>query len=491
MTSHPGDNLLWLSSALRSASAGKANFVSRANSFLSILFLATLPVCAVDLTFLGGDAGMNLGMPIFILLAPLACFTALPFPFVGTFKNSAETLARMVFFFFLWCALTTVATGVIFSYQGITAYGVEPMSHSLARVPIPLLLGAVVIVSFQIAARTLRVDVIERVLLGSAVAVAGYGLVQLLFGHSSPAWYVSLVRVLEAGRNRPGLWPPELLNYVAQTGRLNLTTFEPAEAARLLLIFYVPLLATPARGGRLRPWRVGLIGFMIVIICAAQTIVGLVGLAVLAAITVFLLRGRKRALLVIAAGVVFLGCWFAMPEDFSQRFSDLSGGIHQTGEVDESSITRAAFAVASLRVVLEHPLLGVGWSKDLFFLPDAVPSWGDTWEIRECLAGGQALAAKSMVVRVLLYAGFPAFTMIVLVFVRTFRDMLRRFRHSRDPIMLRAILTLVMFSVCGTLDGGMLTAFYSWAALGLAMGLASRRLSGRLEAPAEQQGWYF
>ena len=485
MTSYPENNLIRLSSALRSTSAGKANFVSRANSFLSVLFLATLPICSVDLTFLGGDAGMNLGMPIFLLLAPLSGLLVLPFPFVATSKNSAETLVRMLFFFFLWCALTTVATGAIFSYEGITAYGVEPIFHSLARLPIPLLLGAVVVVSFQIAARTLRVEIVERVLLGSAVVVAGYGLVQLVFGHSSPAWYVAIVRVLEAGRNRPALWPPELLNYVAQTGRLNLSTFEPAEAARLLLILFIPVLATPASGGKLRPWRLALIGFMVFIVCAAQSIVGLAGLAVLAVMAVYLLRGRKRAYVLLASGVILIVGWFAMPESFSERFSGISGITNQATEIDESSITRAAFAVASVRVALDHPLLGVGWSKDLFFLPAAVPSWGDTWEIRQCIAGGQALAAKSMVVRLMLYAGFPAFTMIVLVFVRTFRDMLRRFRHSRDPIVLRAIVTLVMFSVCGTLDGGLITAFYSWAALGLAMGLASRHLSGRLDLTAE------
>ncbi len=457
----------------------EAGAIARAVRALATLFLLLLPFSTVNLASFAGEIGMNLAFPILLLLAPLTLFYMLPLPFSAVLGNPFERLLRALLWFFVWCAFDTLLTGIVFEGGGIAAYGTRPLAHSLQRLPIPLILALTIFVAYYIGLRVLSPASIDRILLASVAAVGAYGLVQLYAHAFSPDWYSHIAGWIEAGRNRAGRWNATDLagDYVAQSGRINLTTFEAAEAARLLLILYIPVLASPLlRASRVSYRRILLVFYLVALIFAAQTFVGLAGLLALVAVSVALLPGKARIQIIGALSVALVVGLLCLPEQFTQRLSGI-GSTQNVSELDQSGVTRAAFASASLKVAAEHPILGIGWSKDIFFLPDAIPSWGLTWEVTQSLANGEAVAAKSMALRLLLYSGFPACACLLFVYLRSLLQAIALYRKTQHPLLLRLVFVLASFGVCGSIDGGILAGFYSWAALGLSLGLASKTVA--------------
>jgi O-antigen ligase len=430
-----------------------------------------MPFSAVNLTALAGDLGMNLLLVPMLLLMPFILLRILPFPAVAS--EPYGELIRALFLFFVWCAFTTLVTGMVFEFDNLSAYGSTPLRHSLARFPIPIFIGLLAVASYGIGRHVLTVAQSDKVLCTTAVLLASYGLVQLYGLYASPQWYFSLVSWIEGARNLPGPWQPDVLSYVHLTGRLNLTTFEAAEAARLVLIAYVPALVTPAYN-RLGAVRIATVSVLVLLVLLAQTIVGLVCLSVLAVIGFVVLNSRLRYMVAVVSVVFLLLAIVAAPASFTERISGIAA-TRDVDDLDQSILTRASFAVASLQVTLAHPLLGIGWSKDIFFLQPAIPEWGHSWEVEESLENGEAVAAKSMAIRLLLYAGIPAFLLLALKFVRTAVHAVQQYRRDNDPLALRVVLVMVMFAVGGVCDGGILVGAYSWVSLGLVMGMAAAK----------------
>jgi hypothetical protein len=452
---------------------------SRASSALvrglAVAALVTLPLSAVDVGLPVGDMGGNLSLPavagLMLALLPMA----LPFPFRARDDDPFERLTVAIVRFFLWCAAVTLATGLVFELQGLEAYGLTPFAHSLPRAPIPVFLGAVVATAWLVGARVLAPDASDRVMIATAVAVAGWGVVQLAVLDGPPDWYGAIARAIEGQRAGH---PDGGVDYLTLTHRINLTTFEAAEAARLVLIVYLPILLTPLDGRAPGFGRLTLAGLMAAFVISAETIVGIAGLALFAVMMVPLLPGRVRLGLVVLAPFAVLATAFAVPDSFVERLRDLFE-IRDIASFDPSVVTRAAFAVASLDVLMSHPLTGIGWSKDIFFMKEAMPEWGMTWEVTRSLAHGEAVAAKSLVVRILLYGGIPAFVLLSIAYARATVAAVRVARVRHDPLMIRGVLVLVMFAFCGIVDGGLLTAFYSFVALGLVLGQMSAEARGR------------
>lgn len=443
---------------------------------LAALFVALLPFAACNiLTPVIGEFGLNLAFPVFLPLA-VGCLTRLRFsrppPLIPGSK--CEALMTGMLLFFIWCAVNTILTGILFELRGIEAYGFTPAYHSLLRVPVPLVLGALLFVSYQVGAFILPLRSLDRILCFSVAVLSVYGCVQLYALGASPPWYFSFVAWLEAARARPGPWQPEVVSYVHLTGRLNLTAFEGAEAARLLLILYIPVLVTP-RARRFTPGRIVLIVASLGAVLATQSIVGLACLVVLGCLATVV---AKRRILVfgLLAGLLLLASILLLPTGIGDRLNELTR-THGAGDGDQSAVTRAATAIASLRVAAEHPLLGIGWAKELFFVPATMPSWGYTSEVDYSIGAGQALSAKSMTLRLLLYAGAPALGIVFVRFLRALRETYQQYRKTGNPLLLRAVIVMSMFALAGTLDGGILGCTYSWAALGIALGLAARALS--------------
>jgi O-antigen ligase len=449
-----------------------AGAASRIAAILFCVVLITLPITCVDMGALAGDLGMNLVLPFFLLLTPFVVLRMLPFPLKADVGGPYEFLARGLTWFFAWCAFTTVLTGVLFEANGVTASGVSPLAHSLARFPVPLVLSLMVAVSYHAGLRLLSKSSLDLILCIGAGALGCYGLIQIYALHNSPSWYFSIVHWLEAARRHPGPWAPDVLSYIHLTGRVNLTTFEAAEAARLLLIVYIPVLATP-QNGKPGLGRSLLILLLVSLIIAAQTVVGLACLCMLVIVGFAALKGRMRLLLGSAVVLLVVIAILTMPNQFSERLQGIAQSTN-VAEIDQSVLTRASFAVASLRVALQQPILGIGWSKEMYFLKDAVPAWGYSWEVQHSLETGEALAAKSMAIRLLLYSGIPAFCLMTILFCRTALTALQDYSATRRPMALRVFLVLIMFAVGGTLDGGILVGAYSWIALGVALGVAAR-----------------
>jgi hypothetical protein len=450
---------------------------SRVAVALAVAVLVALPFSAVDLGLPVGDMGGNLALPAFAALALVLLPAGLPFPLWAIDGDPFERLVVAIVRFFLWCALVTLATGVVFEYQGLDAYGLTPFAHSLPRAPIPLVLGAVVAVAWIVGARVLPPETADRVMLAMAALIAVWGVVQLLALSGAPDWYGPIARAIE-GQRALAQGEAGFVDYVSWTGRLNLTTFEAAEAARLLLIVYLPVIVTPLDGRAPGPARLILAAAMAVFIVSAETIVGLAGLALFAAMMLPLLPGRIRFGLVALAPFAVVLVALMLPDSFAERLRAMTE-IRDIGSFDQSVLTRAAFAVGSLDVLLAHPLTGIGWSKDIFFMIDVMPEWGMTWEVVRSLTTGEAVAAKSLVIRILLYGGVPAFGLLAFAYGRAAVAAYRRRAPGGDPVMVRGVLVLAMFAFCGLVDGGLLTAFYSFTALGLVLGQMSATMHGR------------
>jgi hypothetical protein len=452
-----------------------ARAASRWTRGLAVAMLLTLPFSAVDFGVPLGDMGGNLSLPVVAALLFLVLPAALPFPVRAVAGDPYERLVVSVVRFFLWCAVVTLATGIVFEYRGLEAYGLTPFAHSLPRAPIPIVLGGVVATAWIVGARVLAAAQSDRVLVAVAVAVSAWGVVQLAALDGAPEWYASIARAIEGQRSAPTVGGA-VIDYVTLEHRLNLTTFEAAEAARLILIVFLPILVTPLDGRGPRPARLALVALMTVFIVSAETIVGLAGLALFGLLMLPLLPGRVRFGLLVLAPFVVAAVALLLPDTFVDRLRDLFE-VRDVASFDQSALTRAAFTVASLDVLLAHPLTGIGWSKDIFFLGDAIPEWGMTSEVVRSLTLGEAVAAKSLVVRILLYGGIPAFLFLAVAYGRATIAAVRTAALG-DPLATRCVLVLVMFAFCGLVDGGLLTAFYSFVALGLVLGQMSAEARG-------------
>lgn len=457
------------------ASASRPGRLTRA---LAVLFLVLLPFSSISFGLPIGEFDHNASLPVLVLLlmAILLSFGRRAFASLST-RDVCYSFLLAILVYMAWCATITLITGVVFEYQALDAFGFSPFTHSIGRFPIPLFLGMVIFASFIVARFILPPRNLERGYFIAAIIVTVYGWIQLYALEFHPDWYRRLAVFFEAGRISDD---HRNVDYVALRGRLNLMTYEAAEGARLLLILFLPTLWTMKAPDRFTRYLQGaMIASMIVFILAAETIVGLVGLAVFLGLVLFLAPARSRALLAIATVAAAIVAFVLIPEDFVDRLRTVltNPGLAQA---DQSALTRAAFAYASMNILLEHPIFGIGWSKDIFFMANAMPEWGNTWEATRSLSRGESVSAKSLAIRLLLYGGIPAFLAFSYYYLRLFFKALRNFRESGNPVWKRLILILATFGVCSTIDGGILASFYPWAALGFVLG------SGSLAAAQEE-----
>ncbi|MBA5777131.1 O-antigen ligase family protein [Stappia sp. F7233] len=442
-----------------------------ASRWLAVLFILLLPFSAVDIGLPLGDFAHNAALPFFLALA-LACLSVLRSGDLRCLagRDEAYFFALVFLAYFGWCAVTTLITGVIFEYQALDAFGFSPFTHSVARFPIPVFLGFVILVSFLVARFVLSARALDRVLFVAAGIVTVYGWMQFYALEFHPGWYTRLALMLEGARTGQDFLN---IDYVALKGRINLTTYEAAEGARLVLILFLPALFTMPLTGRLaRLCRALAVGSMFLFILAAETLVGLAGLGALMAMLLLMAPRRLQMLLALLILITGVAGYLLLPPEFADRLHLIltNPGLAQA---DESAITRAAFAYASLKIVLVHPLFGIGWSKDIFFMSEAIPEWGNTWEVMRSVTTGEAVAAKSLAVRILLYGGVPAFLLLAWFYLRLTVIGVTRFARTADQRWKRLVLVLVTFGVCGIIDGGILSTLYPWAALGLALGGAA------------------
>lgn len=422
---------------------------------LAILFIVTMPFSAVTRFGLLGNFDTNLALVPAALLGTGLLFRGWLLRAL-VWRNPYAGYLRWIVSFFVFCAVAAIANGIILSAQGVSIYGLDPLGKSLVTAIVPLFIATIIGICFVVAA-LLPPRTLQRAMKIGFWGFMGYTAIQVVSLLVPNALYDGLRHFFEGGLKIVGG-----ASYIAQFGRINGPTLEPAEFAKTLLLFFLPWLLLPAEG----PARMLAVAAAAV---ATLTSLSLVGVATLAAVVLWMVLDpnvtRFRMMLLLAGLALLL----AFPLYGDLAVTRLFGRLGESG--DESALIRFTYNKAALALILEHPIIGLGWSNEIFFFPERVKEIVGLWEVQQNIATGDALTAKSLMLRLAMYSGLPALLAVVAVTFSTLRK-----RHgvvSRDLSRLR--LAFLILLVAGTLDGGILTSLYLWAGPALCLGMAARR----------------
>lgn len=448
---------------------------------LSTLYILLLPFSAFMVPGPFGNFQKNAALPVFVILAAILLIHTLYSKHVelGS-SHPARFFNRSLFLFFLWCAAITFVFGFVFDSRGYNAYGLDPLTHALSRLPVPLFIFLIYYISFYLSRRVLSAAQLESAVFASLLFVILYGYLQLVSLFIPNAAYETLSPLIESAYVRTD--EP----YVYFFKRINLTTLEPTEATRLLLIFYLPFIIGN-HAGSLRPHikMIALLAILPLVILS----VSLGGFMVGAFLTAFVawrsLSPRNIptiAFYLLSFVFVVAIAYFLAPETTQQKLL-FSVTDKLSMSTDSGSIqSRAAFFWASIQIIVDYPLTGIGWSQEIFLIDRYLPDWGWNWETTHAIEVGNGLAAKSLWARLATYAGVPAVLLLLMAFLR-YLLLLRRAEKARSLSLQGTFIAVLAFLVYGIVDGGIVTSFFPWAALGIAVALADRAMS---EVPVSQ-----
>nr|WP_255723272.1 O-antigen ligase family protein [Thalassobius sp. Cn5-15] len=241
---------------------------------------------------------------------------------------------------------------------------------------------------------------------------------------------------------------------------MNGSAQEPAEFGKLLVVYFLPWLVFPLDGVR-RP--VATIA-AIVLSLATLSIIGilLVALALVMILTSRQMAGGLRLSALALAYLVLLAAVIvgdSVLQGFFVRLTAL--------EEDASTIIRTTYNLAALQLVAENPWLGVGWSNELFLFPEKIAHIAHLWEVQNDIRLGNALTAKSLALRLMMYLGLPLFAYFAYATARVFLFPPHEANHWEPTVhdRARARFVIMLFTLAAMIDGGILTSFFGWACL--------------------------
>lgn len=365
-------------------------------------------------------------------------------------KGAGGGCLRAFALFLVLCAGLTIWNGVELAARGVEGYGLDPFAKSARTAVVPFVLLSVLTIGagipFILAPSTLQATLYAAFVL--TIAYCGLQLLSLRFPNPL---FDALWPIVEGARDNGG--QPAMLRF----GRLSGPTMEPAELAKLAVLIFVPWFLYPCSGA-VSIWRLAL-ALGLALTTASLTGAVLVALVILVlpiAMTSSHRRSAFAVVLVSALGLLAIGTDLFAP--IAHRLADLAN--------DPSVLIRRTYNGAALSLIFEHPFTGVGWSNEVFYFPQRVASIAYLWEVSADLASGNALTAKSLLLRLAMYGGAVS----LLLAIGTVAILL----WSGDTIAhRRARLTLVLFLVAGLVDGGILTSFYLWVRPALVLGALS------------------
>ncbi len=407
-----------------------------------------------------GDFGTNLALlPFLVCLTFFALRLSQGHSAANAGRHRAMLLSLLIFF--AWAALLTLANGVRWSFDSLLLPH-DAVPAALAKAMAPIFIGALLWGGFEIGARV-SPEYLESAVRFSFAVFVGYAVLQVVSAVVPNPVYSLLSAIVEADTSTNSG-----SSYFAQFHRVSGPAIEPAEFSRTLAIFFAPWLLISRRR------NAGVVALPVVLIgCSASlSFVGLYcGAWVLLCALLFSRRPVLPLLAALGCALVLLpfGYWVLQDRLFSRLF-----------EEDLSTIIRVRYAAISLQLLLEHPLIGIGWSMEPLFFPDRLQ--GLVWvpEVLNDITTVNGLAAKSMILRLALYTGLPAAlaTLVVLT-----RQSLRGFAAGNAfPLHSRVAMILLLVLMIGIVDGGIITTFYPWMAIGLALGNASAHQHSAAEA---------
>lgn len=451
--------------------------ISRANSgylttALAVLFVATLPFSAMASMALTitGNFNANLALYPFLLLVPFLIFHPILHDVLWRKGPEGRIIRTLVVVFALVGALTLI-NGYQLQAEGYSAYGLTPLDKSVLASFVPLFIALLFLVSATVA-QGIPAPTLQKTIDFAFWLVIGYCLLQAYSISRPNDLYSTLWPIIEGARERDGL------AYTMIYERINGTTTEPAELVKLLLILFLPWALFPV-SGRISWAKVFSI---VVLVIAARSIVGLIMLA--AVVPLLMLSGTVRSpvkiqLTILAIITVLVGLVFGadLLGTIPERLSNL--------RYDPSFQVRSAYNGIAIDIVKEHPILGIGWSNEIFFYPSRLREFTRLWEIRQNLLEGEALTAKTLILRLVMYTGIPLFATIVTVVVNSLAS-----RNSSGDVrdQTRTRLAFIMFGLGSMIDGGIITSFFVWAGPALALGFQMRRVQPDAEdEPASEE----
>ncbi|MGH1373388.1 MAG: O-antigen ligase family protein [Cellvibrionaceae bacterium] len=409
---------------------------------MAVAFFLLVPVCAVSIIpQVFGNFSRNASLVPFIVLILIS-----PFALFNLICSTAVRLKsfRWIGIYFALSILFSIGTGLYFHSEGVTAYGVGVLEHTWPRLLLPIFIFLVIAVTI-FAARLLQRRRLKRTVYASYILTLIYGYFQaiLLF---SGGGMESFLLFFESGKG-------DSVPYIYRFFRLNLTTLEPAEAARLLIIFFFPIiymLSSFAVFVRLIVLSIPLL------VLAFSTTAILLALTVVFCLAIRSLGVAKGWAIVSFSSIVFVSLILVLGSEESTYLIQKVISI----DASESSRTRYSMIYATILMSLDYPVWGVGWSRDLFFLVDYFPAWGWNWETTGAFNSGEAVSAKSLFFRLIANNGVVLFFMFSFALVEIYR------RRKKVP---HVGLFIPVFMVGSLIDGGIMTSFYPWVALGLSM----------------------
>jgi hypothetical protein len=424
------------------------------------LFLIMLPFCAFGIgrEYIGMIAHNGSLLPFVLVTGVYLLRPTLPI-------RTRTIQKAMVLFggFLLLMWLSNLWMGVYYRHTLSVVQAGDPLKHSLSRAFIPGMLAFVTLFGFLMASQKhLGYAAVRRIMFWQFLALLGFGYFQtfvLMFGNPH---YEALASVLEAGRD-------EDVSYLATEGRLNLTTMEASEAGRLLVTFYIPMIFASIsfkavrRGRSCLPEILALLLFLPVFFVARSTNAILV---LVLAIILWIALDYRRLLVhgLIGIGLIAFVCsvgFYLRSDVFEEAYQRV---VEKPMSIDDPSAqTRYAFLVAAWRASLDNPVAGIGLGKGAYAYEAYFPHWGYNWETKEAFATGDAVGPKSLIMKLLSECGFPALLCYLLAFVYIG---ISAVKTKNRYVRIYVPMSIVVYLVYATIDGGFGYTFYSWVVIG-------------------------
>lgn len=430
-----------------------------------LTFLITMPFASVFQFGLLGNFDSNLALWPFLLLIvllapnPLTLRTLLE-------RRPESAILRALLITLILASIFTVINGIELKAQERHDYGLDPFNKSLITAIVPLFIGMLYLLSVT-AARGLSASTLQWALNTGFWLMLLYTLLQALSAAIPNALYESMWPWIEGAKDYYGQ------PYIRLFHRINGPTSEPAELVKLVLLFYLPWIVYPASG----KLSVAQLGAAVLIVIGAQSITGL---ALLAIAIILMMRSGvipstfKMYMTVIIMIGALLALMFGV--EALSKVLDRVGSLR----ADTSAQVRAAYNGIALNIVKDNPLLGVGWSNEIFFYPERLRSFSYLWEIQQDIKEGVSLTARSLFLRMLMYTGIPLFMYLI---ISTFKNLRKNMSGANKLDLNRTRFAFIMFGIGGLLDGGIITSFFMWAATAVPLGVQLRNAYSSSRSP--------
>jgi len=421
-------------------------------NLFSKLFLITIPFCAFHQVGLLGNFDANLALAPFLLLLPIILVKTAFVPVLASPRIEAKAMRGFILVM-IFASFGTLLNSLILNHAGVSAYGISPLEKASQAFVVPLFLMFLVVSTFIVGSRLSTFQVDRALRIGFYLTCA-YTAMQVISAVFTFPPYDYFWPIVEGAR-------PRDISYIERSNRVAGTTQEPADFARLIILFFLPWIIFPVVGER----KNYLVFLAMLLVIGSLSLTGiLLGAAAIVYFVMVLRLVSVKHLLIILT--IVAGIMLALHT--SGVFTKVTDRVANSGE-DQSIGIRYEYNKASLKIILDHPVFGIGWSNEIFVFPEKITHLGHLWEVGDDLEKGSSLTARSLVLRVGMYIGIPA--ILVLVYLGH-KATNRKYTFLSNPTdNARTRYTFYIFCVSSVIGGGNITSFYLWAAPALYLGM--------------------